>query len=147
MPRHPGSRNQLSNKVLPQMTLASIKIASIHVGFLLGGCLLTLAHCTQTPDERVLAVINNRHITQHEFEMRWEGLPDTSKIEYEKDGGRMRFLDELITRELLIQEARKQGLDQTVGIRERAQRYREELLLNELLNAQVKSTVTLTKRS
>ena len=44
-----------------------------------------------------------------------------------------------------MQEARKLGLDQNDSIRERAQRYREQLILDELLKDRIKAKVELSK--
>lgn len=107
--------------------------------------LLPLTGCTPPPEESVLALVNGRQITQNEFEVRWGELSDATKARYEKEGGRRRFLDELITRELLMQEARKQGLDQSDVIRDRAQRYREQLILDELLKDRIKAKIELSK--
>ena len=91
-------------------------------GFALGLCALgPLAACTEPPQEEpVIAMINGRSITQSEFDMRWEELSQATRARYEKEGGKRRFLDELIMRELLMQEARKQGLDQADDIREKS---------------------------
>ncbi|HNG04273.1 MAG TPA: SurA N-terminal domain-containing protein, partial [Nitrospira sp.] len=70
----------------------------------------SLAGCTEPPQEEpVIAMINGRSITQAEFDIRWEELSQATRARYEKEGGKRRFLDELIMRELLMQEARKQG--------------------------------------
>ncbi|MEY4705564.1 MAG: hypothetical protein RL042_1769 [Nitrospirota bacterium] len=111
----------------------------------IGGSLFLLTGCTQPPDEAVLALVNGRQITQHEFEARWGELSDAARARYEKEGGRHRFLDELITRELLMQEARKQGLDRNDVIRDRAQRYREQLILDELLKDRIKAKIELSQ--
>ena len=92
----------------------------------------------------MLALVNGRQITQTEFETRWGELAEATRARYEKEGGKRRFLDELITRELLMQEARKLGLDQNDAIRDRAQRYREQLILDELLKDRIKAKVELT---
>lgn len=44
-----------------------------------------------------------------------------------------------------MQEARKQGLDQNDAIRDRAQRYREQLILDELLKDRIKAKIELSK--
>ena len=44
-----------------------------------------------------------------------------------------------------MQEARKLGLDQNDAIRDRAQRYREQLILDELLKDRIKAKVELSK--
>jgi peptidyl-prolyl cis-trans isomerase C len=127
----------------------SINIVAVRLVCLLagaiGGSLLLLTSCTPPPEEGVLALVNGRQITQNEFEVRWGELAEATRARYEKDGGKRRFLDELITRELLMQEARKQGLDQNDAIRDRAQRYREQLILDELLKDRIKAKIELSK--
>ncbi len=110
----------------------------------IGGSLLSLTGCTPPPEEGTVALVNGRQITQNEFEARWEELSNATRSRYEKEGGKRRFLDELITRELLMQEARKQGIDQTDVVRDRTQRYREQLILDELLKSLVKTKIDLS---
>lgn len=105
-----------------------------------------LAGCTQPPtEERVVAFVNGRPITQVEFEAEWNDLPEATRVRYEKEGGKPRLLTEVITRELLLQEARKQGLDQNDQIRDRARRYKERLMLDELLKDRIKTKIDITK--
>lgn len=96
-------------------------------------------------DDPVVAMINGRAITQPEFDIRWNDLSPATRARYEKEGGKRRFLDELIMRELLIQEARKQGLDQSDEIREKTQRYKEQLILDEVLKDRIKTRVDVSK--
>ena len=93
----------------------------------------------------MLALVNGRQVTQTEFDLRWGELAEATRARYEKEGGKRLFLDELITRELLMQEARKLGLDQNDAIRDRTQRYREQLILDELLKDRIKAKVELTQ--
>ncbi len=105
-----------------------------------------LTGCAEPPQEEpVVAMINGRAITQSEFDMRWGELSQATRARYDKEGGKRRFLDELIMRELLMQEARKQGLDQSDDIREKTLRYREQLILDELLKDRIKTKVEVTK--
>ena len=77
----------------------------------LGFCALgSLAACTERPQEEpVIAMINGRSITQSEFDIRWEDLSQATRTRYEKDGGKRRFLDELIMRELLMRKRASRG--------------------------------------
>ena len=110
------------------------------------GCALWLsAGCTPPPEEPVLALVNGRAITQYEFDVRWNELSEATRARYDKEGGKRRFLDELITRELLMQEARRRGLDQSDTIRDRAQRYKEQLVLDELLKDKLREKVELSQ--
>ncbi|MDF0642755.1 MAG: peptidylprolyl isomerase [Nitrospira sp.] len=111
-----------------------------------GGLLLLLASCTPPPsEERIVAFVNGRPISQMEFEAEWSELPEATRARYEKEGGKSRLLSEVITRELLLQEARRQGLDQNDQIRDRARRYKERLMLDELLKDRIKTKIELTK--
>lgn len=112
---------------------------------MLAGLGLTLSGCTTQQEEPVVALVNGRAITQYEFDIRWGELSEATRARYIKEGGKRRFLDELITRELLMQEARRQGLDQNDGIRDKAQRYKEQLILDELLKDKLQSKVELTQ--
>jgi len=125
------------------LNLLAIRFFTLLVG-VIGGSLLFLTGCTPPPEEGVVALVNGRQITQTEFEARWGELAEATKARYEKEGGKRRFLDELITRELLMQEARKLGLDQNDAIRDRAQRYKEQLILDELLKDRIKAKIELS---
>jgi peptidyl-prolyl cis-trans isomerase C len=112
----------------------------------LSGILALWTGCTPPQsEERVVAFVNGKPITQTEFDHEWEDLPDATKARYEKEGGRHVFLRELVDHELLLQEARKLGLDQSDVIRDRVRRYKEKLLKDELLKDRMKTTVELTK--
>jgi peptidyl-prolyl cis-trans isomerase C len=111
-----------------------------------GGPLLLLTSCTQQmPEERVVAFVNGKPITHTEFENQWRDLPEATRARYEKEGGKYALLKDVIDHELLMQEARKQGLDQDDQIRERARRYKEKLMLDELLKDRFQAKIELTK--
>ena len=123
--------------------------AVLRVGLLtlvLGSLLTSWTGCTPPQsEERVVAFVNGKPITQTEFDHEWADLPDATKGRYEKEGGRQVFLKELVDHELLLQEARKLGLDQSDTVRDRVRRYKEKLLRDELLRDRMKATVELTK--
>jgi peptidyl-prolyl cis-trans isomerase C len=112
-------------------------------------CLITLmllTSCTPPPsEERVVAFVNGKPITQTEFDNEWNDLAEATRARYEKEGGKQVFLKELVDHELLMQEARKQGLDQSDALRDRVRRYKEKLLKEELLKDRMKAAVEPTK--
>jgi peptidyl-prolyl cis-trans isomerase C len=113
---------------------------------MLAGLLGPWTACTPPQsEERVVAFVNGKPITQTEFDHEWAALPDATKARYEKEGGRQVFLKEFVDDEILLQEARKLGLDQSDGFRDRVRRYKEKLLKDELLKDRMKTTVELTK--
>lgn len=108
--------------------------------------LIGLAGCDLGVDESpVLAIVNGKPITQNEFDYRWSELPVSVQARYKSEGGRRKFLDDLISRELLLQEARKLGLDRTPRAIERLERAKEQLALDELMKAAVTAQVDLSK--
>lgn len=110
------------------------------------GTFLLLSGCTPPPsEERVVAFVNGKPITQTEFDNEWNDLPEATKGRYEKEGGKQVFLKELVDHELIMQEARKQGLDQSDAFRDRVRRYKEKLLKEELLKDRMKATAEPTK--
>lgn len=128
-------RPRIADRPAVSLFLAGV-LASLGMG---------LSNCTPRQEEPVLALVNGRAITQAEFDARWGDLSEATRTRYDKEGGKRRFLDELITRELLMQEARRLGLDQNESIRDKAQRYKEQLILDELLKDRLKTKVELTQ--
>jgi len=112
----------------------------------IGGTLLLLTSCTQPQnEERVVAFVNGRPIAQNEFDKKWDELPDATRARYEKEGGKQAFLKVVVDDELLMQEARRQGLDQRDAFRDRVRYFKEKLLKDELLKDKMKDAVELTK--
>jgi peptidyl-prolyl cis-trans isomerase C len=126
----------------------SVNVAPVRfitlLAYAVGGILLLSTGCAPPPEEGVLALVNGRQITQTDFDIHWGELAEATRARYLKEGGKRLFLDELITRELLMQEARKLGLDKSDTIRDRAQRYKEQLIIDELLKDRIKAKVELT---
>jgi peptidyl-prolyl cis-trans isomerase C len=125
------------------MNVVAVRLLTL-LSVTIGGTFLLVTGCAPPPEEGVVAVVNGRQITQTDFDTRWGELAEATRARYQKEGGKRLFLDELITRELLMQEAGKLGLDQNNAIRDRAQRYREQLILDELLKDRIKAKVELS---
>jgi peptidyl-prolyl cis-trans isomerase C len=107
---------------------------SLFLSLLFGLLLIVAPGCSEVISEApVLAVVNGKPISQGEFDYRWAELSDSARGRYESQGGKKKFLDDLISREILLQEARRRGLDQTLALRERLERVKEQLILDELM--------------
>jgi peptidyl-prolyl cis-trans isomerase C len=110
-----------------------------------GSLFLLLTGCQPPQEDAVVAFVNGRPITQTEFDVEWNDLAEATRARYEKEGGKAAFLKEIVDHEILMQEARKQGLDQTDAFRDRVRRYKEKLLQDELLKDRMKAKIELTK--
>lgn len=108
--------------------------------------LAAFSACSGKPEDstKALAIINGKEIMAGEFDLRWSQLPDFARKTYSGPDGRKKFLEELITRELLLQEARKQGLDRDRALVERVERFKERSVLDHLMREEVDSRITVT---
>ena len=125
--------------MLPPDRMTSRHNTIIRIGTGLTGAALalyalgSLTGCTEPPQEEpVIAMINGRSITRLSLTSAGRTVAGHPRP-VRKKGGKRRFLDELIMRELLMQERASRGLDQSDEIREKTLRYREQLILDELL--------------
>lgn len=109
--------------------------------------MLAVSGCTQASSDepRVVAMVNSTPITQSEFDVRWAELPESRQARYQREGGQKKFLEDMIARELLLQEARRLGLDQTTDVREKVQRFQEQLALDELVQEVARQRVQVTQ--
>ena len=108
--------------------------------------LAAFSACSDKPEDstKALAIINGKEITASEFDLRWSQLPEFARKTYAGPDGRKKFLEELITRELLLQESRKRGLDRDRALVERVERFKERSVLDHLMREEVDSRITVT---
>ena len=83
--------------------------------------------------DAVLAVVNGDRITESIFQREAENLPPYFRPVVETPEGRRQFLDSLITRDLLLREALRRGLERRDGVRARLDQARKAILLEALL--------------
>lgn len=95
-----------------------------------------LCACGGSPGKRqdtVLAVVNGETITSAEFEREAKALPPYMRPILETPGGRRQFLESLITRNLLLQEALRRGIDRNPEVVRRLGQARRSIVLEALL--------------
>jgi peptidyl-prolyl cis-trans isomerase C len=108
--------------------------------------LVLLSGCGDKPDSagQPLAMINGKAITISEFDLRWSQMPEFARKKYAGAEGRKKFLDELIDREVLLQEAKKRGIDRDRALMERLERFKERSILDVLVREEVDSRVAVS---
>ncbi len=110
-----------------------MKKPSILIIFALLTTLITGCTSDKTPHEKVVAKINNYNLSIEEFN---EKLSD--ELEYDNSSKltsqtKIDFLNELIKKELLIQEAKNLGLDSRQKFISTIERYWESTLIRDLM--------------
>lgn len=130
------------------MLSLGLRARGLHWAFLPAVLLVSFATTGCAPasqDNPVLAIVNGKAITLSEFDFRWSELPESARARYQSEGGKRQFLEELISRELLMQEARKRGLHRSPSVRYRTQRFEETLLLDQVMREAVKEKVEVSQ--
>jgi peptidyl-prolyl cis-trans isomerase C len=93
----------------------------------------------------VLAVVEGDRITESMFRKEAENLPPYIRPIVETPSGRMQFLDSLITRDLLMREALRRGIERRVAVRGRLEQARRSILLEALLREVAENAPALSE--
>jgi hypothetical protein len=112
------------------------------------GVLLTCCTSGPTEKKRHLVKVNAYTITSEEVDSRLKFEAELNSNFYVSEDTRAEFVKNLIQSQLLIQEAKKQNLDQREIFRQTIQRYWESTLIRDLLaekGAQLRKTTVVTR--
>jgi peptidyl-prolyl cis-trans isomerase C len=107
---------------------------------------LSLAGCTKSTDSAVIAKVNNSKITTADFKKQLDELqPQMLQAVATDAKARKEFLEDLIGIELVLQEAKRQGLDKDAEYKKKQDLLRKEMeqrvqdaAKNDLFNALLK---------
>jgi EpsD family peptidyl-prolyl cis-trans isomerase len=91
-----------------------------------------------------LAKVGNVTITQADIEREIKHLPDFAQKIFEGSGGKERFLNELVKKELLYQEALKKGLDKNTEYLKKVEDFKKITLIGQLLEKEIESKAKVT---
>jgi len=95
--------------------------------------ILFLFACSKKQEGKILARIDDEVITLAEFEGEIEKLPLNMKVLLTDEKAKREYLERLITKKILLREARKEKLDKTKEFEERLKEIRDQLLIESLL--------------
>jgi peptidyl-prolyl cis-trans isomerase C len=115
-------------------------------GATLCALLIIVAGCNQGGDSAVIAKINRQSISASDFKKQMEELaPQMQQAVVTDAKARKEFLNDLVGIELVLQEAKRQGLDKDPDFKKRQESVRKEMekriqddTKNELFNAVLK---------
>ncbi len=88
---------------------------------------------------QVLAEVNSGSITSVDFDRELKNLPEYLKAMADTPQGRKEMLDTMVIRELILQQAAKDGLDKGVEIEEKLQDLKKRLIVESFLKKKVES--------
>jgi len=109
-------------------------VAAVTVA-VMGGCGKAKNQEASTGD--VLAKVNDKVITMDEFKKEQEKLPEYIKASLETKEGRKQFLDNLVTRELILQKGEKAGMDKDEAVISKLEEIKKTLMIEALLKKEI----------
>lgn len=95
-------------------------------------------------DVKVLAEVNGKNITSADFAREVKNLPDYLKAMADTPQGRKEMLDTMIIRELILQQATKDGIDKGKEIEDKLQDLKKRLIVESFLKKKVESDAQLS---
>ncbi|MBI3989087.1 MAG: peptidylprolyl isomerase [candidate division NC10 bacterium] len=106
------------------------------------GCSASPGGSTEAKDKVILKV-NDTEMTVADFEKELDRLPPQLKPMASSKEGQKQLLEELASRELLVQEAEKRKIGDRPEVVEQAKEFRKRLLLQTLVNEEIGSKITV----
>lgn len=92
-----------------------------------------------------LATVNGRAITKEAFQAAMAGVPPQMQERFSTPEGRQQLLDSLVTREVLLQESERLGLDTDPAVQSRLAEAKREVLVETVMQKMVAEEVSDAK--
>lgn len=108
--------------------------------------ILFLAGCSSgnnNAENKIVAQINKYKMTTDDLRYELKNAPYDEIASLKTEDGRKRYLDGLIEKEVLLQEAQRQGIDREIGFMKSIENYWEQALLRILLERKSKEVSNL----
>lgn len=93
---------------------------------------------------KTVAQVNNKSFTMTDIDREMLRIPPALQAAMQDAEGKRRFLENLIKRELLLQEAQRRGLERSAEIREKLAEYKQTLLLEALLTKELEENIKVS---
>lgn len=113
---------------------------------LFGGCKKGSDSSQAEPkkDAQVMAEVNGKAITTDDFEGELKNLPEYLKSMSDSAQGRKEMLDTMVVRELILQQASKDGLDKGPEVAKKLEDLKKRLIVEAYLKKKVESDTTVS---
>lgn len=104
--------------------------------------------CTQKGNSEgtVIAKVNNAVITKEDFLREISRLPEWAKERFSSKEGKEQFLEEMIKREILYQEAERLGLSKDKEFVAKVEEYKKMTLLSTLLKKEIEEKAVVSDK-
>lgn len=115
------------------------------------GLILTVAliSCSKKGAEQkgpFLAKVGNTTVTQSDYDREFQALPDYAQQLFADAQGKEKFLNEIINKEMLYQEAVKKGLDKTSDFQKKLEEFKKLTLVTELFEKEIMAKAKISEQ-
>ena len=100
--------------------------------------------CSKKQDGKVLATIDDDKITNEEFSKALDKIPMNMKMVVATESGKKSYLDNMIVKNLILREAKKEKIDSDKDFQERLDEIKDQLLMETLLKKKLSMDGKLT---
>jgi len=107
--------------------------------------LLSLFACAKKESSQVLATIDGEKITLEEFNKDLDKIPTNMKMLVASESGKKAYLDRLVTKRLLLKEAKKEKIESEKDFQDRLVDIKDQLLIESLLKKKIKAEAQPTE--
>ncbi|MGD0883288.1 MAG: peptidylprolyl isomerase [Thermodesulfovibrionales bacterium] len=94
----------------------------------------------------VVATVGSVTITQEDITRELKGLPEQIQKMFEGPGGMERFVDEMVKKEMLYQEAKKKGLDNSAEYKKKVADFQKLTLISVLLEKEIEDKAKVSDK-
>lgn len=119
-----------------------MKKGSVRIFIVAAASVVVMAGCGKAKKENasageVLAKVDGTVITMDQFKKEQEKLPEYVKASLETKEGKKQFLDNLVTRELILQKAEKAGMGKDEAVISKLEEIKKTLVIEALLKKEI----------
>jgi len=111
--------------------LLSVSVIAVMAVILACGCKQQGGTKAAEPG-KVLAIVNGEKITQADLDAELAGKPDFYKQRAQTEDGKKQLINKLIDQKLLMEDAKKKGINESPEIKAKVQAYEQRLVLDAL---------------
>jgi peptidyl-prolyl cis-trans isomerase C len=106
---------------------------------------LLVVSCAKKDDGKVLATIDGDKVTLQEFNKELDKIPMNMKMLVASETGKKNYLDRLIIKKLLLQEAAKAKIESEKEFQDRVSDIKEQLLIETLLKKKITADTQMSE--
>lgn len=126
------------------LNLTLVALTSLALTACQGKDSATSAPATPGKDAKVLVTVNGANVTSEDFDREVKALPEYIRGMAETPQGKKEMLDTLVMRELILQQAAKDGIDKSKDVEEKMAELKKRIIVDTYLKKKVETDAKIS---